>query len=123
MSSSIRISPNPIVDNPGSRDDSHHGVDLSPATQPAYFTRTKRYRCPVHHGKNLSVSVGYVDGRAWAKCWSRGCVQSEDILAALGITNLFLNPLDSATCITPTPTPTTNLKRPNLAACKPVCGL
>ena len=47
---------------------------------------TKRLKCPVHHGKNLSVSVGYVDGRAWAKCWSQGCAQS-DILAALGITN------------------------------------
>ena len=55
-------------------------------TQLDYITRTKRYRCPVHHGKNLSVSVGYVDGRAWAKCWSQGCA-SADILAALGITN------------------------------------
>ena len=57
---------------------------VTSATQPAYFTRTKRYRCPVHGGKNLSVSVGYIDGRAWAKCWSRGCDQA-DILAALGI--------------------------------------
>ena len=57
---------------------------MSPTTQPAYFTRTKRYRCPVHGGKNLSVSVRYIDGRAWAKCWSRGCDQA-DILAALGI--------------------------------------
>ena len=60
------------------------GVTVSPTTQPAYFTRTKRYRCPVHGGKNLSVSVRYIDGRAWAKCWSQGCAQS-DILAALGI--------------------------------------
>ena len=59
---------------------------MSTATQPAYFTRTKRFRCPVHQGKNLSVAVGYIDGRAWAKCWSQGCSQS-DILAALGITN------------------------------------
>ena len=55
-------------------------------TQPAYFTRTKRFRCPVHQGKNLSVAVRYIDGRAWAKCWSQGCA-SADILAALGITN------------------------------------
>ena len=47
---------------------------------------TKRYKCPVHHGKNLSVAVGFIHGRAWAKCWSQGCSQS-DILAALGITN------------------------------------
>ena len=60
------------------------GCHVTSATQPAYFTRTKRYRCPVHGGKNLSVSVGYIDGRAWAKCWSRGCDQA-DILAALGI--------------------------------------
>ena len=54
-------------------------------TQPTHFTR-KRFKCPVHHGKNLSVAVGYIDGRAWAKCWSNGC-SSSDILAALGITN------------------------------------
>ena len=47
---------------------------------------TKRFKCPVHHGKKPSVSVGFIDGRAWAKCWSQGCSQS-DILAALGITN------------------------------------
>ena len=47
---------------------------------------TKRYKCPVHHGKKPSVSVGFIDGRAWAKCWSQGCA-SADILAALGITN------------------------------------
>ena len=58
---------------------------MTSTTQPAYFTRTKRFRCPVHHGKNLSVAVGYIDGRAWAKCWSQGCA-SADILAALGIT-------------------------------------
>ena len=27
--------------------------------------RTRRYKCPVHHGKNLSVAVGYIDGRVW----------------------------------------------------------
>ena len=60
---------------------------MSTATQPAQFTGTKRrIKCPVHHGKNLSVAVGYIDGRAWAKCWSQGC-SSKDILAALGITN------------------------------------
>ena len=59
---------------------------MSTATQPTQFTRSKRYKCPVHHGKNFSVAVGYVDGRAWAKCWSQGCDQA-DILAALGITN------------------------------------
>ena len=45
---------------------------------------TQRLKCPVHHGKKPSVSVGFIDGRAWAKCWSRGCDQA-DILAALGI--------------------------------------
>ena len=59
---------------------------MSTATQPDYFTHSKRFKCPIHHGKNLSVAVGFIDGRAWAKCWSRGCDQA-DILAALGITN------------------------------------
>ena len=68
-------------------------------TQPAYFTGTKRrVKCPVHHGNNLSVAVGYIDGRAWAKCWSQGCA-SKDILAALGITN------DSSIPWTPPPAP------------------
>ena len=58
---------------------------MTTETQPAHFTR-KRFKCPVHHGKNLSVAVGFIDGRAWAKCWSRGCA-SADILAGLGITN------------------------------------
>ena len=48
--------------------------------------RTKRYKCPVHHGKNRSVAVGFFDGRAWAKCWSHGCA-SADILAALNLSN------------------------------------
>ena len=65
-------------------------------TQPAYLTHSKRFRCPVHGGKNLSVSVGFIDGRAWAKCWSQGCA-SADILAALGITT------DSAIPWTPPP--------------------
>ena len=47
---------------------------------------TKRYKCPVHHGKNLSVAVGFINGRAWAKCWSRDCA-SADILAALNLSN------------------------------------
>ena len=55
-----------------------------PSYQNIAEQRTRRYKCPVHHGKNLSVAVGYIDGRVWAKCWSRGCGQ-EDILAALGI--------------------------------------
>ena len=45
-----------------------------------------RIKRPVHHGSNLSVAVGYINGRAWAKCWSHQCAQA-DILAALGITN------------------------------------
>ena len=57
---------------------------------------TKRFKCPVHHGKNLSVAVGFINGRAWAKCWSHGCAQA-DILAALGITPEIR--------WTPTPTP------------------
>ena len=67
-------------------------------TQLDHFTRTKRYRCPVHQGKNLSVAVGYIDGRAVAKCWSHGCA-SREILAALGISN------DSAIPWTPPPPP------------------
>ena len=59
---------------------------------------TKRFKCPVHHGKNRSVAVGFINGRAWAKCWSHGCSQS-DILAALGITNTQSLPW------TPPPTP------------------
>ena len=47
---------------------------------------TKRYKCPVHFGKNRSVAVGFIGGRAWAKCWSHGCSQS-DILAALNLSN------------------------------------
>ena len=47
---------------------------------------TQRFKCPVHHGKNRSVAVGFIDGRAWAKCWSHGCSQS-DILAALNLSN------------------------------------
>ena len=47
---------------------------------------TKRFKCPVHHGKNRSVAVGYINGRAWAKCWSRDCA-SADILAALNLSN------------------------------------
>ena len=71
---------------------------MTSATQPDYFTHSKRFRCPVHHGKNLSVAVGFIDGRAWAKCWSQGCA-SADILAALGITS------NSSIPWTPPPTP------------------
>ena len=62
------------------------GVTVSTATQQEYFTRTeRRYKCPVHHGRNLSVAVWWNNGpRAW--CHSQGCAQS-DILDALGITN------------------------------------
>ena len=59
--------------------------------QHTYFTPqevagqgTKRLKCPVHHGKKPSVSVGFIGDRAWAKCWSHGCSQS-DILAALNL--------------------------------------
>ena len=48
--------------------------------------RVRRLQCPVHGGKNLSVAVGFSDGRAWAKCWSRDC-KSADILAALDLSN------------------------------------
>ena len=48
--------------------------------------KAKRYKCPVHHGKNRSVAVGFINGRAWAKCWSQGCA-SADILAALNLSN------------------------------------
>ena len=48
--------------------------------------RTQRYKCPVHRGKNRSVAVGFINGRAWAKCWSHGC-PSKDILAALNLSN------------------------------------
>ena len=72
---------------------------MTTATQPAQFTGTKRrIKCPVHHGKKPSVAVGYIDGRAWAKCWSQGCA-SREILAALGISN------DSAIPWTPPPAP------------------
>ena len=59
---------------------------MSTATQHDYFTHSKRFRCPVHQGKNFSVAVGFINGRAWAKCFSRGCA-SADILAALNLTN------------------------------------
>ena len=59
--------------------------------QPLYHTITtteaiQRFKCPVHHGSNLAVAVGFIDGRAWAKCWSHGCASS-DILAALNLSN------------------------------------
>ena len=49
---------------------------LIPTTATTEGTKgTKRFKCPVHHGKNLSVAVGFINGRAWAKCWSHGCSQ------------------------------------------------
>ena len=46
---------------------------------------TKRYKCPVHHGKNLSVAVWWNNGYR-AYCHSHQCAQS-DILAALNLSN------------------------------------
>ena len=46
----------------------------------------RRIQCPVHHGRNRSVSIGRSDGRNWARCWSHGC-SSADILAALNLSN------------------------------------
>ena len=71
-------------------------------TQPAYFTR-KRFKCPVHHGKNFSVAVGFIDGRAWAKCWSQGCA-SADILDELGITTSSSIPWTAPPAPRPRPT-------------------
>ena len=64
-----------------------------------------RIKCPVHHGSNLSVAVGYINGRAWAKCWSHGCAQA-DILAALNLSNTPSIPWTPAP--TPAPRPTTS---------------
>ena len=83
---------------------------MTSATQPAHFTR-KRFKCPVHHGKNLSVAVGFIDGRAWAKCWSQGCA-SADILAALGITNTQLIPWTPPPPPRPRPTISVNYLPP-----------
>ena len=47
--------------------------------------RTQRYKCPVHHGKKLSVAVWWNNGPR-AFCHSHQCSQTE-ILDALGITN------------------------------------
>ena len=80
---------------------------LIPTTTTTEGTKgTKRFKCPVHHGKNLSVAVGFINGRAWAKCWSHGCSQS-DILAALGITNTQSIPW---TPPPPRPRPTISIK-------------
>ena len=49
-------------------------------------TAVRRIKCPVHGGKNRSVAIGYINGRAWAKCHSRECA-SKDILAALNLSN------------------------------------
>ena len=55
----------------------------------------RRVKCPIHHGRNRSVAVGFINGRAWAKCWSHGCAQV-DILAALNLSNSQV-PIDKAT--------------------------
>ena len=65
--------------------------------------RTQRYKCPVHRGKNRSVAVGFINGRAWAKCWSHGC-PSKDILAALGITGSQSRPWTPLPAKRPRPT-------------------
>ena len=77
-------------------------ADFTPQEVAGQGTK-RRIKCPVHHGKNLSVAVGYIDGRAWAKCWSQGC-SSKDILAALGITNLSSIPWTSPPPPRPRPT-------------------
>ena len=77
---------------------------------------TKRYKCPVHHGKNLSVAVGFINGRAWARCWSHGCA-SADILAALNLSNTPSIPWTPAP-----PTPTTDHQHHPVACCKPRTG-
>ena len=51
---------------------------------------TKRYRCPVHHGKKPSVAVWWNNGPR-AYCHSHQCSQ-KDILAELGITNSQARP-------------------------------
>ena len=70
----------------------------------------RRVKCPIHHGRNRSVAVGFINGRAWAKCWSHGCAQV-DILAALNLSNSQSIPWTpapppaprSSTSITPLP--------------------
>ena len=68
--------------------------------------KIRRIKCPVHGGKNLSAAVGFNDGRAWAKCWSRDCA-SADILAALNLT-----PSPSIRLRLPRPTPTPTITPP-----------
>ena len=58
---------------------------------------TKRYKCPVHHGKGYNVAVWWNNGPR-AYCHSHQCSET-DILAALGITNTQSLPW------TPPPTP------------------
>ena len=75
---------------------------MSTATQP---THSKRFRCPVHGGKNFSVAVWWNNGPR-AYCHSHQCSQS-DILAALGITNTQSIPWTPPPA--PRPRPTFNL--------------
>ena len=80
---------------------------ISPHHSPISTTtgNIRRIKCPVHHGSNLSVAVGYINGRPWAKCWSHGCA-SKDILAALGIVNdsayPYIPPSSAPQPVTPT---------------------
>ena len=56
-----------------------------PLNTPISNEGTRRYKCPVHHGKRKNVAVWWDNGpRAW--CHSHQCSQS-DILAALGLTS------------------------------------
>ena len=84
--------------------------------QHTYFTPqevagqgTKRLKCPVHHGKKPSVSVGFIGDRAWAKCWSHGCSQS-DILAALNLSKSQSIPWIPPPAPRPRPRPTINVE-------------
>ena len=47
-------------------------------------TRNQALKVPGPPREKPSVSVGFIGDRAWAKCWSHGCSQS-DILAALNL--------------------------------------
>ena len=78
------FTPQVVVEQGG--EDSHILGRFDPHNTSISNEGTKRYRCPVHRGKNLSVAVGFINGRAWAKCWSRDCA-SADILAALNLSN------------------------------------
>ena len=90
------FTPQVVVEQGGG--DSHILGRFDPHNTSISTGEPKRFKCPVHHGKNLSVAVGFINGRAWAKCWSRDCA-SADILAALNLSNTQSLPW------TPPPTP------------------